>query len=176
MIPGGGPRVRCVKMYYYTALVRLQPETVKRLAYEAPMLLAYVRERVYVGRTTDPHRRAMSWGMDETNSLGRTLRRMDSLGYICYKDYIPMCRVWFCLVGAKNTPETIWDAPESAFKIMVARTPNKLHSQANEHLSKRMRSVSYETSAILSKRNGTDLEMEADTILAKTFKAKFFSR
>ena len=57
---------------------------------------------------------------------------MDNLGCICYKDYIPMCRVWFYLVGAKNTPETVWDAPESAFTMMVARTPDQLHWQANQ--------------------------------------------
>ncbi len=91
-----------MKMYYYMTLVKLQPETVIRLAYEAPTLLAYVRDRIYVGRTTDPHRRAMNWRMDATNSLGRTLRRIDKLGYVCYRDHIPMCRVWFCLVGAKT--------------------------------------------------------------------------
>jgi hypothetical protein len=165
-----------MKMYYYTALVRLRPETANRLAYKAPTLLAYVRDRVYVGRTTDPHRRAMNWRMDGTNSLGRTLRYMDKLGYVCYRDYIPMCRVWFCLVGAKNTPETTWDAPESAFKMMVARTPDKLHSQANEYSSKLTRSVRYHTSVILSKRTGADLEVEADAILAKLFKSKFYSR
>jgi hypothetical protein len=109
-------------MYYYTAFVRLQPETVNRLAYEALTLLAHVRDRVYVGRTTDPHRRAIDWGVGETNSLGRKLRRMDNLGYVYYKDYIPMYRVWFCLVGDKNTPESNWDAPESAFKMIVSRS------------------------------------------------------
>ena len=111
-------------MYYYTAVVRLQPEALKRLTLEAPTLLGYIRDRVYVGRTIDPHRRATNWKSEDSHSLGRSLRRLDNLGYVCYKDYIPMCRVWFCLVGPKKTMKITWDAPEMAFKMMVARTPN----------------------------------------------------
>jgi len=157
-------------MYYYTALVKLQPEAVTRLAREAPTLLAYARDRVYVGRTTDPHRRAMEWKAEETNSLGRTLYRLDNLGYICYRDYIPMCRVWFCLVGAKNTPETVWNAPEAAFKMMVARTPNKLHSQVIEYSETRRKLVRYQTTDTLSRRKSDILEANADAVLKRVFK------
>ena len=157
-------------MYYYTALVKLQPEAVTRLAREAPTLLAYARDRVYVGRTTDPHRRAMEWKMEGTNSLGRTLYRLDNLGYICYRDYIPMCRVWFCLVGAKNTPESVWNAPEAAFKMMVARTPNKLHSQVIEYSETRRKLVRYQTTDTLSRRKSDILEANADAVLKRVFK------
>jgi hypothetical protein len=161
-----------MKMYYYTALVKLRPEAATRLAYEAPTLLAYARDRVYVGRTTDPHRRAMGWKMEGTNSLGRTLRRLDNLDYICYKDYIPMCRVWFCLVGAKNTPESVWDAPEAAFKMMVARTPNKLHSQVIEYSKNRKDPIRYQATDVLSRRKNDILEANADAILARVFTNK----
>jgi hypothetical protein len=159
-----------MKMYYYTALVKLQPEAVTRLAYEAPTLLAYARDRVYVGRTTDPHRRAMGWKMEGTNSLGRTLRRLDNLDYVCYKDYIPMCRVWFCLVGAKNTPESVWDAPEAAFKMLVARTPNKLHSQIVEFSKTRRNMIRHQSTDTFSRRRSDILEANADAILARVFK------
>jgi hypothetical protein len=120
-------------MYYFTSLVRTHPPAANRLASEAPTLLACARDRVYVRRTTDPHRRATNWKTEATKYLGRTLHRLANLGYICYKDYIPICRVWFCLVGAKSTRELTWGAPVYAFKMMVARTPNKLNSQALEH-------------------------------------------
>jgi hypothetical protein len=136
---------------------------------ETPTLLAYVRDRVYVGRTTDPHRRALNWKADGTNSLGRTLRRLFNLGYVCYKDYIPMCRVWFCLVGPKNTQETTWDAPESAFKMMVMRTPNKLHSQAAEYAKTSKKLDFYRSSLTMSRRASADHETQADAILAKVF-------
>jgi hypothetical protein len=81
-----------------------------------------------------------------------------------------MCRVWFYLVGAKNTTGSTWDAPETAFKIMVASTPNKLHSQAVEYCKMRKDSVEYRTSAAMSKRRSGDLDTKADSILAKLFK------
>ena len=160
-------------MYYYTAFVRLQPETATRLACEAPIILSYIRDRVYVGRTTDPHRRAMNWRKEGTNSLGRTLRRLENLGYICYKDYIPMCRVWFCLIGSKNTPEGIWNAPGVAFKMMVARTPNKLHSQLMEYsYTRRADLVHYETTDMFTRQTSAVLEGNVDVILARVFANK----
>ncbi len=159
-------------MYYYTALVKIGPEAATRLACEVPTLLSYVRDRVYVGRTTDPHRRAMGWKMEGTNSLGRTLRRLDNLGYVCYKDYIPMCRVWFCLVGAKNTPGSVWDAPEAAFKMMVARTPNKLHSQVVEYSKDRNDPIRYQATDVFFRRKSDILEANADAILAMVFTNK----
>lgn len=80
-----------------------------------------------------------------------------------------MCRVWFCLVGSKNTPDMMWDAPETAFKMMVARTPNKLHSQALEYCKIRKDCVFYNTSPSISMRTSKDLETKADKILAKVF-------
>lgn len=150
--------------------MRIRPDAAKRLAAETPALLALARDRVYVGRTMDPHRRAMNWKMEMTNSLGRTLRRLANLGYICYKDYIPMCRVWFCLIGPKNTHETTWDAPETAFKMMVARSPNKLHIQAFECTkTHKSRMGSYRMSTCILKRSSEELEAEADAILAGLF-------
>jgi hypothetical protein len=152
-------------MYYYTAVVRLQPDTLKRLTSEAPVLLGYLRDRVYVGRTTDPHRRASSWVSEYSHSLGRALRRLANLGYVCYKDYIPMCRTWFCLIGAKNVTKVTWGAPEAAFKMMVARTPNKLHIQAVE--TNRGRHCT--NTPVFWFYNSAKLEAKADRILAKLF-------
>ena len=81
-----------------------------------------------------------------------------------------MCRVWFCLVGAKNTPETVWNAPEAAFKMMVARTPNKLHSQVIEYSETRRKLVRYQTTDTLSRRKSDILEANADAVLKRVFK------
>ena len=136
-------------MHYYTVVVRIQPEALKRLTSEAPTLLAYIRDRVYVGRTTDPHRRAPSWKSKDTHSLGMSLRRLANLGYVRYKEYIPMCRVWFCLVGAKNTTKVTCDAPEVAFTMMVERTPNKLHSQSVENYRRNKRHEGHRMSSVV---------------------------
>ena len=160
-------------MYYYTAVVRLLPEALKRLTSEAPTLLGYIRDRVYVGRTIDPHRRATSWKSEDSHSLGRSLRLLAKLGYVCYKDYIPMCRVWFCLVGAKNTMDKIWDAPEMAFKMMVARTPNKLHSQSVEYCRKFKGFNGHRMSSVLSMHSNAKLEAEANRLLANVFDVKY---
>jgi hypothetical protein len=156
-------------MYYYTAVVRLQPEALKRLTSEAPTLLGYIRDRVYMGRTIDPHRRSTSWKSEDSHSLGKSLHRLANLGYVCYKDYIPMCRVWFCLVGAKNTTKNTWDAPETAFKMMVARTPNKLHSQSIEYCRKFKGYDGHRMSSVLAMHNSAKLEAEAERILANVF-------
>jgi hypothetical protein len=115
----------------------------------------------------------MGWKMEGTNSLGRTLRRLDNLDYICYKDYIPMCCVWFCLVGAKNTPQCVWDAPEAEFKMMVARTPNKLHSQVVEFSKTRKNSLRYQTTDTFSRRKSGILEANVDAILARVITNKY---
>ena len=84
-----------------------------------------------------------------------------------------MCRVWVCLVGDKNTPEPIWDAPEVAFKMMVARTPNKLHSQLMEYsYTRRVELVRYETTDTLSRQTSVVLEANADAISARVFTNK----
>lgn len=81
-----------------------------------------------------------------------------------------MCRVWFCLIGAKNTPEGVWDAPEVAFKMMVARTPNKLHSQLMEYsYTRRVDLIRYETTDMLSRQTSAVLESNVDAILARVF-------
>ena len=137
---------------------------------EEPTLLAYDRDHIYMGRTIDPHCRASSWKSECANYLGSTLRQLANLGYVCYKDYIPMCRVWFCLVGANNTPKSTWDAPEAAFKMMVARAPNKLHSQSVEYCRSSNKSGDYRTSADVSMHNSADLEDKVDSILAIVLK------
>ena len=101
---------------------------------------------------------------------------MADISYICYKDCIPMCRVWFCLVGAKNTPECVWDAPEAAFKMMVARTPNNLHSQVIEFSETRRKWVRYQTTDTLSRQKSADLEAKADASLKRVFKAMSYSQ
>ena len=81
-----------------------------------------------------------------------------------------MCRIWFCLVGTKNTPESVWDAPEAAFKIMVARTPNKLHSQIVEFSKTRRNMIRHQSTDTFSRRWSDILEANADAILARVFK------
>ena len=83
-----------------------------------------------------------------------------------------MCRVWFCLVGPKNTSEATWDAPEAAFKMMVARSPNKCHSQFYEYSRGRKDCIFYHTSLSMSMRTSDDLEDAANKILAKIFNVK----
>ena len=76
---------------------------------------------------------------------------MANLGYVCYKDYIPMCRAWFYLLKAKNTREMTWVAPELAFKMMVARTPNKLNSQALERFKTKKGVIRYHNTLDLAR-------------------------
>ena len=81
-----------------------------------------------------------------------------------------MCRVWFCLIGPKNTREATWDAPESAFKMMVARDPNKPHTQSTEYTkNKGAHAIYYHSTPTLTMRMVGDLEAKTDKILENLF-------
>ena len=76
-----------------------------------------------------------------------------------------MCRTWFCLIGAKNLTKATWDAPETAFKMLVARTPNKLHVQAVE----KNHNENWKDTSVFLLFNSAKLEVKANRILAKLF-------
>ena len=158
-------------MYYYIAVVKMKPATVETLANEKPELLEMARNRVYVGRTRNPHFRATQWQLDASNSLGRTLQQINAMGFLRYRDYYTLCHVSFCIVGPKNTPEHTWDAIEAAYKLLISRTPNKLHSQSIEYykgkFKDRERTSIYSDQFESYKRQ--DLEAEADRLLSSVF-------
>lgn len=126
-------------MNYYSSVVLLSKRVRYALLHSRSRhhrnLLAKLGHLVYLGRTCDPHRRAREWRSHGGNSLGASLRELDAMGYLHGRDYITACRVWFRFKGAKNTPKRCWDLPESAFKLLCARDPFKLHDQRIESLS-----------------------------------------
>lgn len=128
-------------MNYYSTVVLLSRRAQYRLRHSRVRaersLLSDLLGFVYLGRTCDPHQRAKQWRREQGNSLGASLRRLEALGYKQGKDYLTAARVWFRFKGAKNTPQSAWDLPESAFKILCARDPFKLHDQNVESLCDR---------------------------------------
>lgn len=114
-----------VRMYYYSACVYIPPCLARCLPHEARA----DRRRTYLGRTRVPHDRSKAWSREFSHGLGAFLRRLEAAGLVRNRHYVPLCRVWFCITGSKNTPQATWNKPEAAFKLLAARRPGTLFRQ-----------------------------------------------
>lgn len=155
-------------MYYYTAYVW----TSKGLNASLQGKMKYdLKRRVYVGRTLDPHRRSRAWSKERSHGLGRCLIYLKSRGYIENVHFAAVCNVWFCITGSKNTPQWVWNAPETAFKLLVARRQKSLHDQKIELSDRRGRLTSGVLSYLVETgaTSASELTLSAHKVLERAF-------